>query len=281
MNNSAVCFLVINKINLLPSIAIESCLRATSSDVYIGYVSKTDIEGLPVGPRISYVDLSDAAYEAGVIIGEYKNFTQEEFFKLVILKWALITICLSKSSSSVVIYSDLDVLWLSDPSDDLTNSFSHYEHIQIQLQDFTSNPALPNLCMGFAAFRNSTKCKSLIAELNSLHQEMLQKNSKIGDDDVITQYFRERQPVEISLLPQSTFPVGNMGKLFSPKPFFPGVESPKPYIFHANFVIGNANKVAYLVLISLIFDISVDVLTSTRKLKFILRIFLKKLKSRL
>lgn len=278
MNNSIVCFLVINKISMLPSIAIESCLKATESDVYIGYVSKSDIDGLPINPRIRYVNLGEAAQEAGVEIGEYKNFTQDEFFKLVVLKWALISSCLRQSGSSFVIYSDLDVMWLNDPARDLSNSFSRHENVQIYIQDFTSNPALPNLCMGFAAFRNSTRCRKVIAELNRLHLDMLQENSKFGDDDVVTRYFREHQTVEIGLLPQSTFPVGSMGKLFSHKTFFPGIESPKPYIFHANFVIGNANKVSYLFLISQVFAIHLDVLTTRRKLGFLLRITLKKLK---
>ncbi len=278
MNNSSVCFLVINKISVLPSIAIESCLKATNSDLYIGYVSKSDIDGLPINSRIRYVDLSEAAQEAGVVIGEYKNFTQDEFFKLVVLKWALISSCLRQSDSSFVIYSDLDVMWLNNPVGDLSNSFSRYEKVQIYVQDFTSNPALPNLCMGFAAFRNSTRCREVVAELNRLHLDMLQENSKFGDDDVVTRYFREHQTVEISLLPQSTFPVGSMGKLFSRKTFFPGIGSPKPYIFHANFVVGNANKVSYLVLISQVFAIQLEVLTKRRQLGFLLRLILKKLK---
>lgn len=281
MNNSSVCFLVINKINFLPSIAIESCLKATNSHLYIGYVSKSDLKGLPVSPRISYVDLGEAAREAGVVTGEYKNFTQDEFFKLVVLKWVLISNCLSQSGSPFVIYSDLDVMWLNDPADDLSTSFSRYESVQILVQDFTSNPGIPNLCMGFAAFRNSTRCREIIADLNQLHLDMLHENSKFGDDDVVTRYFRVHQSLEIGLLPQSTFPVGSMGKLFSQKTFFPGIESPKPYIFHANFVVGNANKVSYLVLISKVFSIRLDVLTYTRRLGFLLRVSLKKLKNQL
>jgi hypothetical protein len=72
---------------------------------------------------------------------------------------------------------------------------------------------------------------------------MLEKNPRSGDDDVITEIYRmEHFPLEIQLLPQTTFPVGNLLNLFAKRAQFPGLHPFTPYIFHANFVVGLAKK---------------------------------------
>ena len=54
--------------------------------------------------------------------------------------------------------------------------------------------------------------------------------------------FRDR----VRTLPQSTFPTGNMINNFSRRNQFPGLVPYQPYIFHANFVIGNSKKIGLL-----------------------------------
>jgi hypothetical protein len=44
-------------------------------------------------------------------------------------------------------------------------------------------------------------------------------------------------------LPQTTFPVGVSLNLFRSKTAFPGLVPQDPFVFHANFVVGLANKV--------------------------------------
>ena len=68
---------------------------------------------------------------------------------------------------------------------------------------------------------------------------MLIDTPRTGDDDVVTRYYVSNdQPQIIQLLPQSTFPVGNQLTLFNKKVAFPGLTPFKPYIYHANFVVG-------------------------------------------
>ena len=80
---------------------------------------------------------------------------------------------------------------------------------------------------------------------------MLISNPKIGDDDVITELNSiEDYSKFIRELPQSTFPVGNMLNLYSKRNLFPGLNSPEPYIFHANFVVGINEKLKLLQVLS-------------------------------
>jgi hypothetical protein len=76
-----------------------------------------------------------------------------------------------------------------------------------------------------------------------MHAHMLEENPRSGDDDVITELYRsDHFPQEIQLLPQTTFPVGNLLNLFSKSDEFPGLRPFEPFIFHANFVVGLRKK---------------------------------------
>jgi hypothetical protein len=103
--------------------------------------------------------------------------------------------------------------------------------------------------MGFVAFRNSAQSLAIVRECSILHQKMLLSKPRIGDDDVITAYYKESGMSEgIYQLPQSSFPVGNLLNLFAKRSLFPGLIPAKPYIYHSNFVVGVERKIetAYL-----------------------------------
>jgi hypothetical protein len=98
--------------------------------------------------------------------------------------------------------------------------------------------------MGFVAFRNSMKAKEFILDCQTRHTKYSIEIGRIGDDDIVTQYYAEKNFPEFILeLPQTTFPVGRMLKVFSKNSRFPGLPSPVPYIFHANYVVGLRNKI--------------------------------------
>jgi len=103
--------------------------------------------------------------------------------------------------------------------------------------------------MGFVAFRVSPRNKIFIQECAKRHEMESFTRKRIGDDDIVTLKFAEDGfPAAILELPQSTFPVGRMLKLYRRKSIMPGFGSPDPYIFHANYVVGLTNK---LILIKL------------------------------
>jgi len=252
-STSAVCFLVINKMQVLPSLAINSVLLNSHQHVIVGYVSKSDISSLPQNDRVSYLDLSGEAKTLSIDTGEkaYQSFDQNSFFSLVRLKWAMLEKLMLDNTFSYLIYNDVDVLWIQDPTQVIEDSFNSIAHSEVLIQNFTSDPSQPNLCMGFVAFRNSVESIKIIQECASMHNLLLENNPRTGDDDVISKYYRDHSfSSAILQLPQGLFPVGNFANLFSRKNLFPGLTPFRPYVFHANFVVGIKKKIqlSYLML---------------------------------
>lgn len=250
---SAVCFLVINRIEKLPELAIQSVLNHSQQNVVIGYISESDIQHLPKNERISYLDLSNESNRLGILSGngQYQTFDQDSFFSLVRLKWVMLESLILSNRFSYLIYNDVDVFWIQDPSNLVENSFREMKHVDILIQNFTINPSRPNLCMGFVAIRSSESSLKLIQSCAQIHNRMLQLNPRTGDDDVISKYYVDSSyPNSILQLPQGLFPVGNFANLFSRKNLFPGLAPYKPYIFHSNFVVGMRKKIqlSYLML---------------------------------
>ena len=73
----------------------------------------------------------------------------------------------------------------------------------------------------------------------------------IGDDDIITDFYLKGDASNwIRLLPQIGFPVGSFLNAFRNnslipglRPTFPEPNRYQPYIFHANFTVGERNKI--------------------------------------
>ena len=175
---------------------------------------------------------------------------------------------------------DLYVLWIQNPIPSIQKLLNENDYI-IAIQDFTKDVASPNLCMGFVAIKNSPKSFDLLREASILHAHMLAENSKVGDDDVITEMYGMAKWRELFfLLPQATFPVGNLANLFSGRNLYPGLSFSKPFIFHANYVIGNRRKIEFMRLMAKRFGISIKI----RRLD-LFRLFvalnLKRLKNRI
>ena len=241
---TVVCFLVINKIRQLPEIAINSLRAVSNSAIYIGYIEEKDIENIPKLSGINYVKLTQR--DSFIVSNVYQDFTQSDFYSLVQYKWILLQKVLDTSRASVVVYVDLDVLWIKNPLPSIESVLGGNNYI-VAIQDFTKDVSSPNLCMGFVAIKNCLDSHSLLKEASVLHARMLEENDKVGDDDVITKMFEMGKLRDsFFLLPQSTFPVGNLANLYSSKNLYPGLSFPKPYIFHTNYVIGNQRKVDFM-----------------------------------
>ena len=241
----AIALLVINQIPDLPAISINSILQNSDSPVYIGTVRDQDREGIPKNDRINFVDLSMEASRLAIPLNgsAYESFAKDAFFALVQLKWALFRKVFEITRCNFLIYSDIDVFWLRPVLPDLLDAFEKLPSTQVMVQHFSWIPGQPQLCMGFVALRSGMYVDVLINSASALHAQLLVKNPRSGDDDVITDiYRRENFPIEIQLLPQTTFPVGNLLNLFARRDQFPGLHPFSPYIFHANFVVGLAKK---------------------------------------
>jgi hypothetical protein len=266
-----VAFLVINQIAELPITSIRSVLINSDSNIRVGYLNDQDIDGLALSPRIEFIKLNPLPnFE---LKGGYKDFSESLFYQIVQLKWQLLETLLD-SDFEVIVYSDLDVIWLSNPITSLGSVFMQDSNVQVQIQSFTSDPSDPKLCMGFVAFRNSSATREIVAACKKIHVQSLEKNSKFGDDDAVTKFYIENKMTsKIFLLPQSTFPVGSLLNLHSTRPVYPGLAAPKPFIFHLNYVVGLQNKRIMLRLLNRRFDFEISGLNH-----WILLLYMKKLR---
>lgn len=240
---STVCFLIINRIIELPNLSIQSVLDSTNSQIYIGYLNGQDILGLPQSERISYVLLENDNLGADKVESDvYQDFSTDSFYKIVQYKWQLIDRVLNLGFD-YVIYSDTDIYWNLNPIPELEKTFELRPESHVLIQSFTDELSEPKLCMGFVAFRNSDVVQKFIEKCALKHVQLASQNPRVGDDDVVTLIYKElRFPDWITELPQTTFPVGRMLKLYNRNSVMPGLSSPTPFIFHANYVVGLQNK---------------------------------------
>jgi hypothetical protein len=230
----------------MSDIALRSILAHSNATIYIGHVHSADILDLPSDPRILYVNLDEFS-ESEVTapsLDTYSDYSTNEFYKIVMHKWRLFDKVFEMSQASFLLYVDLDVIWFSDVYKYVTQSFSKFDAIDVLIQDATDEIFEPALCMGVLALRRTNFTYSLINKCAEMHREKMLQNSKIGDDTVITEFFEMGANREkFLLLPQKTFPVGNLASAFYRFGIFPGLQSPFPYIFHANYVVGVKRKV--------------------------------------
>lgn len=243
IRNSVVCLLIVNQIQEFPEIVVRSILRNSESKILIGYINKRDIFEIPEDPRVGYIDLSSEIINLNLTNSQgYQGWESEDFFQIIQLKWILLKKAFS-TGVDVVIYNDIDVVWLQDAENFVTRATESNQNGKIFIQSFTYYPDNPRLCMGFVYLINSPIVLSFIDEAQKRHLFEFQKNPRIGDDDIVTLLYREKKfPDWIIELPQSSFPVGNALNQFNLKSRMPGLFASRPMIFHANFVGGMRNK---------------------------------------
>lgn len=226
----------------LPQIAIESAFSTTLGDIYIGYLRKEDLPRLPSSSRIKYIQLDLLGFESDET-QTYQSFSEDSFYQIVQYKWSLLENLL-QLDYRYIIYSDTDVFWNLDPTKEIEATFAILSRVNIQIQSFTDSLNQPRLCMGFVAFRSNDETRDFIHLCKERHKSDALRMEKVGDDDVVTRIYVEMgRPSSIIELPQTTFPVGRMIKLFALNSLYPGLASPTPFIFHANYVIGLKNKI--------------------------------------
>jgi hypothetical protein len=233
----------------MPEISLKSILQSSTNDIYIGYLNIEDLSDLPNNSRITLIDLNETTNGKTFISSEsgYVDFTTPNFYALVQYKWVLLKKVAARGFK-YTIFSDFDVFWNQDPTSVITAVFEKYPEVDFQIQTYTSDPSFDQLCMGFVSIRNSPKTLEDLSNLQDLHANMSNADEKTGDDNVISLHYKENKEFRnrVRTLPQSTFPTGNMINIFARKNQFPGLVPYQPYIFHANFVIGNAKKIGLL-----------------------------------
>lgn len=239
---SAICFLVINYIKELPTVAILSALQSTTSDIYVGYIDSANIEEIPKDHRVKFIKLNSKGPNDNKENMNYRDFGTTEFYELVILKWKLLRE-VSSIGYGYVVYSDIDVVWIGDAAKRIEDTFQLFTKAHVLVQSFTRNPNDALLCMGIFAFRNGSVSAKFIELCEFEHKLALARKERIGDDEIVTAVNKKLGfPEYLKELPQSTFAVGNFLDLYSSRARYPGMHKPIPLIFHCNYVVGLRNK---------------------------------------
>lgn len=252
-----VCLLLINRVEELPHLAIESILNCSSERIVVGYLKDEDIEGLPRNSRITYLSLKDAVDElrgANTLLMPnrgYVSFDEDLFFFLVQVKWILFKRILENVDA--LIYSDLDVIWLDDVASDLVRVFDQNTMTAAIVQDFSYSLSETKLCMGVFAVRKGEFSMRMLEECAEIHRSGVDENRKFSDDDAISLFYdQDENSSRIAKLPNQSYPVGNLLNLLLPISVIRGLRPRKPMVFHANFVVGQPKKVMLLHLVRLI-----------------------------
>lgn len=257
--NLAICLLIINKIETLPELSLKSIRKYSADPIYIGYLNVEDIQELQHFSNIHFIDLREEAKRLSLTKLEsrsYIDYSSQDFFSLVQLKWSLFEIVLRDKMIKTLIYSDIDVVWTDNAAEYISVVFNRNPDCIVSIQDATFKNSRRDLCMGFFALRNSTQAIDLISECATMHSELLNGNPRIGDDEVISLYYQtSTKRDEFFLLPQMSFPVGSLVNAYYDKSPFRGLSLSKPYVFHANYLIGLKRKAQLMALIGMLFKV--------------------------
>lgn len=261
--NSAIALLIINQISQLPEMVISSIRKITDAPIYVGFVDYDDVVRLSIFQNLFFVDLSQFLGELDTSVSEgYKDYNNPDFYRLVRLKWYFYLELLDKHArdSNYIIYSDFDVCWIENPENYFRQVFEENNMVEVCVQDATAKFAQRALCMGMFAFRNSSGARDLIQQALELHNGTFMVNPRLGDDWVISELFARHENKSVFwLLPQMSFPVGLMANTFLDRSIFGGLVPPRPYIFHANYLVGRKRKVLMLENISLTFRLKLKI----------------------
>lgn len=174
-------------------------------------------------------------------INQYSIFGQERFIKLTTFKWYLLKSVLNAHDYlDYVIFSDLDVLWLKNPSLKYLKS-SSLSHSTVAIQDDTPAGALePHFCTGIMYWSNTHESTKILESLYSIQYHENLRGKLIPDEPTFNNWFRSMtRPVNIELLNSRTFVIGHrFFQLLIPKNW----PLKEVIAFHSNYVIGERAK---------------------------------------
>ena len=238
---------MINQIKEYPVWVIQSCLEKSNLDLYLGYINEEDVSDLPKNQRIKLLKLTP---NYNYLSNSYIGFDKFEFFQLVSLKWKMFQL-LFEMGHEHIIYSDLDVIWFRDVPQKLLEIHEKFPSQSVLIQDATLDPSNPRLCMGLISIKKNIKTMEMLQSCYDAHVLKIDNGIAIGDDDIITDFYLKGDASNwIRLLPQIGFPVGSFLNAFRNnslipglRPTFPEPNRYQPYIFHANFAVGERNKI--------------------------------------
>ena len=181
----------------------------------------------------------DALNLADTGMHSYSEFGQERFISLTTFKWELLRKSLNDHADiEYALFTDLDVIWLKDPSLEIEKVFRN-PSIQVAAQDDTPKKGIQHFCSGVMAWRNSLENQHSLELLRSRQLERNISGDFIPDEPIFNQWFQEGNRKKVVPLDPRKIVIGHrFFHLFLRKKFtFRDLQC-----FHANYVIGEERK---------------------------------------
>jgi len=237
--NPVIVYLVLGRegYGLLTNSLLTMREAGVTSDVVIyGAADELDEFGSPIDncEFINIVDGSDRFYEYGTA----------GFSRIMELKLKIILDLLLNSKD--IIYVDIDVAWIRNPVDHLKQAMAAYD-IAFQREPTAVFPSEP--CFGFFAARPTPFAVSYFQKQYDLFIQRRQLDEAIPIQATCMELF-ELNPSflkEIYFLSDYLFPTGPLRPLLLDAKALPGlIDAGRPFVFHANWIVGRKQKEALL-----------------------------------
>jgi len=170
----------------------------------------------------------------------YSLYRSNDFRNLTLLKWDLLRdSILQHNDSDCAIFSDLDILWLADPIDELKKSFNGGTSMAVQSDSSRNRPGWN--CTGVMAWLSTEENILEIERLRNLQESQISSGQLQDDEDTFNQYVsRSVVSLNFSRLPKEGFVVGkDFLNLVLQKN---GFNRRNIFCFHANYLTGLHRK---------------------------------------
>lgn len=193
--------------------------------------------GRPVRVLVMAGDPADAPSTGG----GYMEYASIGFNDAMWMKVRLIRELLTTHGH--VVYADLDVAWLRNPLPYLEQVAQHYP-MAFQTESQATFP--PSVCCGFLSFLRSERSLAFIDAMMAEDHVRVAAGRRTGDQ-AVAQWVLDTDPswvTDMFFLPELLFVNGLGHGLLESTDLEPDVLAGElaPYVFHANWTIGAANK---------------------------------------
>lgn len=171
------------------------------------------------------------------------DFGTKDFYEITYNKLDIIKQNLEKYNK-VVIYSDTDIVFLQDITDDVNKFISNSADILIQ-DDSPNFKNSTNYCSGFMIFKPNKICIEVLEEAKRIMKENWDKRGggKLADQKAIQESMNnlksQNKTIKLELLDLKEYPNGaryfnNINTIY---------KTHKPKIVHNNYIVGTKNKI--------------------------------------
>jgi hypothetical protein len=215
-------------------------LRAHCPDLdVVLFVSETSATAYVDLCRQFGVDLRVFAAHASSGAQGYANYGTGEFNYVMRYKFLAIRTLLGEGYKQVV-FADVDIAYLGDFRSHLLRAAALYGlGVQSSCQPYFPN----SCCLGFMYF--TQRSASMAADLEAM---VIRDAATGNDEDLFNREMNRNKALvrETYVMPESLFVTGNGYMLLRDDAPFDTVSKAKPFMFHANYVVGLERKVALL-----------------------------------